>query len=76
VAKSLKMESQAERSKPERDSHSVANVLISTLEAHRLLARSNKQVRGASGRYRHLNLYLGGTMVRLTKDMPTQVTSI
>jgi TetR/AcrR family transcriptional repressor of nem operon len=51
--------------KPEIDSHSVANVVISTLEGATVLARINKRSAALEDAHRHLNLYLE-TMVRLT----------
>src|ERR1700686_1921901 len=52
--------------KPEIDSHSVANIVISTLEGATVLARISKRSAALKAAHRHLNLYLE-TMVRLTK---------
>ena len=51
--------------KPEIDSHSVANLVISILEGATVLARINKRSAALEDAQRHLNLYLE-TVVRLT----------
>ena len=52
--------------KPEIDSHSIANIVISTLEGATVLARISKRSAALEDAHRHLNLYLE-TMVRLPK---------
>ena len=51
--------------KPEIDSHSVANIVISTLEGATILARINKRSAAVADAQRHLSLYLE-TVVRIT----------
>ena len=51
--------------KPEIDSHSVANIVISTLEGATILARINKRSAAVEDAQRHLSLYLE-TVVRIT----------
>jgi TetR/AcrR family transcriptional regulator, transcriptional repressor for nem operon len=52
---------------PEIDPHSIANLLISTLEGATVVARINKRSAALGGAQRHLNLYLE-TAVRLRTD--------
>ena len=49
------------------DSHSIANLLISTLEGATVIARINKRSAALGGAQRHLNLFLE-TAVRLRTD--------
>ena len=51
--------------KPEIDSNSVANIVISTLEGATILARINKRSAAVEDAERHLSLYLE-TVVRIT----------
>jgi TetR/AcrR family transcriptional regulator, transcriptional repressor for nem operon len=67
LAKIVKDGQAAGEINPEIDPHSVANLVISTLEGATVLARINKRSAALDDAQRHLNLYLE-TAVRLRTD--------
>jgi TetR/AcrR family transcriptional regulator, transcriptional repressor for nem operon len=67
LAKIVKDGQSAGEINPEIEPHSVANLVISTLEGATVLARINKRSSALDDAQRHLNLYLE-TVVRLRTD--------